>query len=464
MEKSRNILFIGHAHPEDNQFALWLASRLKLIGYETWLDREDLLGGEKFWEDVDNVIRNHAAKYLLVYSKNICKSGEFGKLKNGVSKEIRLAEQVAKRENLSDFIIPLNIDGSSNDLYIGANELNPVPFKDGWAEGLYILVEKLLKDGVPKPNTTIPNNFKEGIENKFTFSDGIIDREEFYYANWLKINQLTGYFYVHRFKDERDAKSILYEAKKEGFLFPVRRLTSQVVSYNGDYIQEIISKLKLESKIIGKHRIAIQDVLNETYESEKFPNNRDAYIYLAALVSQTIHLYFAKIGLIHYQMANKSFAYFRPSQEAIKEKIYNISKNNYTTKSLSGKYLDLGRWHYAVSPKLILKPYPAIILKSHIVFTTNGSKLWENKDKIHSERRKKGRRFFNDEWRDLMLAFVQNIGDDEQKLLIPIDDSRVLSINAELESYKVNFDYIEPNEDRNEVLSCNDENFFENEQ
>ena len=64
---NKDTIFISHATPEDNDFTIWLASRLELLGYEVWLDKNALLGGEKLWETIDNTIRNKSIKFLLVY-------------------------------------------------------------------------------------------------------------------------------------------------------------------------------------------------------------------------------------------------------------------------------------------------------------------------------------------------------------------------------------------------------------
>ena len=124
----RETLFISHATPEDNDFALWLASRIQLLGYEVWVDKNSMLGGEKFWEEIDQVIRNDAAKLLLVYSKNICQKDQdgnpiLGKLRDGIYKEFSLAESVAKQHTLQDFIVLLNIDGADYNLFIGAERI-----------------------------------------------------------------------------------------------------------------------------------------------------------------------------------------------------------------------------------------------------------------------------------------------------------------------------------------------------
>jgi len=46
---ARDTLFITHATPEDNGFLIWLAFRLEMLGYKTWIDKQHLLGGERMW-------------------------------------------------------------------------------------------------------------------------------------------------------------------------------------------------------------------------------------------------------------------------------------------------------------------------------------------------------------------------------------------------------------------------------
>ena len=46
----RDMLFVSHASPEDDEFARWLALQLAKEGYPVWCDRTKLLGGEPFEE------------------------------------------------------------------------------------------------------------------------------------------------------------------------------------------------------------------------------------------------------------------------------------------------------------------------------------------------------------------------------------------------------------------------------
>jgi len=49
----KDIVFISHANPEDNDFAWWLAAQLMNAGYKVWCDLENLIGGEDFWCELE---------------------------------------------------------------------------------------------------------------------------------------------------------------------------------------------------------------------------------------------------------------------------------------------------------------------------------------------------------------------------------------------------------------------------
>ena len=68
-ESGRRTVFISHANPEDNEFAAWLGTRLIGAGYQVWSDLLRLVGGEPFWRDIGDAIKDHAAVVVLVLSR-----------------------------------------------------------------------------------------------------------------------------------------------------------------------------------------------------------------------------------------------------------------------------------------------------------------------------------------------------------------------------------------------------------
>src|SRR5437016_14564354 len=96
----RDTLLLSHANPEDNEFTLWLALQLANQGYRVWCDLTKLLGGEAFWDDVEEVIKNRAVKVLYVLSR-------ISNAKDGPLKELHFAQGVATKANMKEVDVPL---------------------------------------------------------------------------------------------------------------------------------------------------------------------------------------------------------------------------------------------------------------------------------------------------------------------------------------------------------------------
>lgn len=99
----RELLFVTHAAPEDNEFALWLSSKLAMAGYRVWIDRRRLRGGADFWDEIERVLRNDALKQIVVFTENV--------RKDGVKKELAIGDTVRKKIPDPKFMIPVRSSG-----------------------------------------------------------------------------------------------------------------------------------------------------------------------------------------------------------------------------------------------------------------------------------------------------------------------------------------------------------------
>jgi hypothetical protein len=122
-EPMRDTVFVTHAAPEDNEFALWLSSKLALAGYRVWVDRRRLRGGDDFWDEIDRVLRNNAVKQIVVFTQYITKPG--------VKKELAIDEIMRNRLGDEKFMIPVRADdisfGDAPPELIRRNILNAYP-------------------------------------------------------------------------------------------------------------------------------------------------------------------------------------------------------------------------------------------------------------------------------------------------------------------------------------------------
>jgi hypothetical protein len=76
----RTLVFISHATPQDNEFVLWLGTRLTALGYEVWADILKLREGQDWTELLEAALKDQSAKMLLVATPD-------GLAKKGVQRE-----------------------------------------------------------------------------------------------------------------------------------------------------------------------------------------------------------------------------------------------------------------------------------------------------------------------------------------------------------------------------------------
>jgi hypothetical protein len=184
------------------------------------------------------------------------------------------------------------------------------------------------------------------------------------------------------------------------------------------------------------------------FDRESFPTKRDAENYFKKLLKRTLHILFRKNSLKWYELANKNLAYYHTTESLPSSKVsfsYPFRQANVKPKkkNLLGKYLTIGKWHFAISIKPMLNPYLGFNVRSHIVFTSDGINALEDKELIHSYRRKKGKRMFNEEWRDLLLAFISNFKRDNL-ISVNVSENDTLIMKNTVELFWSDYGYLDP--------------------
>lgn len=461
----KDTIFISHATPEDNEFTIWLASRLELLGYKVWIDKKELLGGEVFWGDIEDAIKNKAVKVLLVYSESISDKKNIGQVKPGIQKELDFAAEVVKSNpELEDFLILLHLDKSPYNLFSGSQDLNQIPFNNNWAEGLELLLKKFRKDVVPTFKGDGQNSFSEWYLEHYLIKNPVIEKKELYYTNWWSVDHLPEQFYVFRFTNEEQAKAV-HGANKDT-LATIN--ANCITSFEKNLILDVLHEnetIKLEPTEI--HEIKISELLLG-YDKETFPTKRDAENYFKKLFKRAIHILFRSNKLNWYELANKNLAYYHTVESLPTSKVsfsypYRPASAKPKLKNLYGKHFD-NKWHYAVSVKPILTPFLGFNVKSHIVFTTDGLKTLEDKNLIHALRRKKGKRMFNEEWRDLLLAFINSFKNRENQISIKVSKNDKLIMKNNVELFWSDYGYSDPKDlERQSIFTYEDDDLIEQE-
>lgn len=416
--QQRDTLLLSHANPEDNEFTLWLALQLANEGYRVWCDLTKLLGGEVFWDNIEEVIKTRAVKVLYVLSRT-------SNAKDGPLKELHFAQGIAKREKLKDFVIPLHIDDLPHgDITIEITRINTVPFAQSWGAGLAKLLEKLEEDGVPqdpKFNRTAVNDW---WRTQFSAEQGLRQEPEEYLSNWFPIT-LPSHIYFHSLARKGIGKvevspALPYAAVQDGIDLITFAEASDFEGKLGPemYIAKAgepreVAALQAEPKsTFGKHlfqllRLAWEQMLEE----RKLPV---------------------------YELANKAKCYYFPKNRVPNDKVFFIGVDGertyramvgYSTRTNPTTGVTVKRyWHYAVQARPLVHPTLAYIFKSHVLFTNDGTTIWESKKKLASARRSQCKSWWNDEWRDRTLAAATYLCASTDKITVKLGNTACLTI------------------------------------
>ena len=430
--RPRDTLLLSHANPEDNEFTLWLALQLANHGYKVWSDLTNLLGGEVFWDKIEDVVRNGAAKVLYVLSQT-------SNTKDGPLRELHLAQSVAKKERLADFVIPLHIDDLSyGDVTIEITRINSVAFNGSWAAGLAILLEKLEQDGVAKNPRFSRTAVNDWWRTKFSAEQGLRREPEEYLSNWFPVN-FPSHVYFHTVARRSIGKievplALPYPAVQDGISLITFAEASDFDEKLGPeiYIAQASKPLEVAALLVetdfGKHlfqllRLAWEHMLAEQH-------------------------------LPVYELANKARCFYFPKDRVPNDKVFFTgvegsrtyramvgfsTRTNPTTGVSVKRY-----WHFAIQARPLVHPTPAFVFKAHVLFTNDGVTLWESKKRLASARRNQCKGWWNDEWRDRMLAVATYLCGDGTDIQMRLGSSASLTVAAAPLLFRSPVSYTDP--------------------
>lgn len=417
----KNLVFISHANPEDNAFATWLAGQLTLAGYSVWSDVTKLVGGETFWEDIEQTIRDRAAKVVAVLSKPSQK-------KPGVLDEIDLAVRVERSTGLQRFVLPIRIDDMPYaDIRANIARKMVIDFTENWAVGLRKLLTVLERDRVPRNTSNNADALAAWMRNRITEETSLSSEPEKLIANWLAIRQLPSVVSMH----DVSAPAENINSLVRSFRCPYFRYLRLVGSFaNSDDLQH---DLPPEIKITESYRIATDVFL--VGKPNELPGmlRREAHKFVISLLRKSWNLKMRNKGLQSFETASGQLAWYMPKDFVESNRVeFFDDDGNRRRKSLVG-WSERRKvfWHFAVEARPVLGNYPHFLLKQHVIFTLDGLSPIDSKERMHLLRRRFCKSWWNDRWRDLLIAYVYWLGNGEN-LLLEAGTNAVVQLSGEL--------------------------------
>lgn len=406
----RDTIFISHANPENNYFAAWLASKLRMLGYKVWVDIKDIQPGQYFNRDFEKEIRENAIRFLAVVSNDyIIKSKTDD---TGVMNEILCARTI---KDIDGFIIPIHYDNSDfNEFTVGLRGRLAISFNTNWADGLHELVTCFEDAEIEKKQHLVnPIQFWHTAQK---IKSEPIKREEKYLTNWFSAD-LPKHIYIYK-------PDLFIEKEVNSLPFSKIREADRFITFAAPNTVEsnclIESHLKLDTtNLFQSEPITIDK--NFTLQE---PNKK-----LVKLLNRIFRYFLLQKSLSIYEQSNKKEIYYYPNSAENKKQV-SLKQLGKTRRTVIGIDSDF-TWHFAISHAASTFPSPNFKIFYHLVFTDNKGRPL-NSDEQHELRRSLPSGWFNRKWLETLLAMMVKISgfDIDNKIKIEVDNNIFLTVNV----------------------------------
>lgn len=416
--KNKKIVFISHATPEDDEIAIWLASRLQMAGYEVWIDKDELKGGEKFWEDIQQTLTNNTVKFICILS-NISVN------KEGVKDEINYALSIERERNLTDFVLPI-LKESVSQMPINIARKNYIgEFASNWGKGLERVLNFLEKHLVPKEKNSISDDIDTLIRKQVVKLE---QGTETIMSNQFEIKHLPEFIYIYK-PTGKMVKTYKY------YGYPIRELGGYLISFfSPEKMQSIITEQELKYT----ECVEFNEFINIKYK--QYASNatqKDVDNIIKTLVSKTFDMLFEEKQLKNFRGKYTS-DWWIPNNLLVKNKIQFCNyKNEKTYRAMVGKsnqYI----WHFCfryIIRKNNEKFY--IEISPRTIYTDENDNIVPSDTRLNKLRISRTKNWYNEKWRELLTAFMYWLNNG-QDINIDLGNNTALVCSWKPEFFKSN--------------------------
>lgn len=418
MTEERKLVFISHATPEDSEFTRWLASRLTSLGYLVWSDVTQLFGAEKFWRDIEDAIRNHAAKVVVVLSR-------VSQTKDGVLNEIHTALNVEKKHGFDRFVVPIRVDDlPSTDVISVLVQKNYIDFHRNRADGFKKLLTLLEKSNVPRAQTQSARDASRWIDQVLVGPQKVVQEPQTVLSNWLPFDALPVHLNFYRVPIPNDR----IRASFESFSYPAYPYRDMIATFASlDDVNTFLPAWQVPTRA---YEIPLNAILRgepHKLEELEWPEASRMLNYLFRMAWDNA---MRSKGLHPYVMANGRHAwYFADGYR---------DKNSTPYADLDGvarrrKLIGYSKkrkvyWHYAAAVQPFIGRAPHLVLNAHVPFSEDGKYPLSSVKRMHSLRRSFCRSWWNDRWRDLLLAYMAQISDEDGHIRLSVGQEQSIQV------------------------------------
>jgi hypothetical protein len=375
------------------------------------VDRRRLRGGADAWDEIDTVLRNQAIKQIVVFTAHIRKPG--------VKKELAIGDVMRKKLGDPGFIIPVRSDdiayADAPPEFVRAHIINGHP---NWHDCLNELFEALEAAGVPKSPSSDADALRRIVDAREDGRRFVAQCPETALTNWLPVRPPKRIRY-YRFDGVQDQLT----AWIAGCQLPTVTMGRLVGSFADPSAFSEASSFAQQTTTT--YDVAFSDFIGGT-DLGPYLDRPSATNDVVNLLRQHFDALAQSRGLLPVEFASKQTGWLFPDGLLPDNRIaFDAPDGRRIRRSMSGKFKDL-RWHIC----LLAKPrvWPELVYRVHanVVLSADGRAPLPG-NKTHKRRRRLTKSWWNDVWRDRLLASMHFLA----------DGSRAIAVSAGNEGFEI---------------------------
>lgn len=424
-EDPRHIVFISHANPQDNDVALWLASRLAAVGYDVWSDETRLIGGEFFWDSIEEVIRNKAASVIVLLSKE-------GHEKSGVLDEVNIAIMTERSLGRDRFVIPIRLDDLSfSEIRANLARKNVIDANGRLAHAFRELLQVLEETNVTKRQADNVGALSNWYSDRSS-TNAAIDQSNWdvLIENAIKIVEWP----VALRRIGKTHKSIARPGRNSKQPFIAASGPEGLYTFaTASEIEASTSRSRKENRLV---EAVVDGIFDGSMDNMFGCTRRQVVRSMSAILRVAWDEKCRTEGLMEYGLASGNRCWYFPDGFAPKNEVsFQGVGDRQRRRALVGRSEARGVfWHFAVEASVNVLS-SAIRLKPHVVFSEDGRTPIASASRQHSLRRSFCRSWWNDRWRDLLIAMLHRVSAGEEFWRLPVSDSQSVTVSGTLKEH-----------------------------
>jgi len=147
-------------------------------------------------------------------------------------------------------------------------------------------------------------------------------------------------------------------------------------------------------------------------------------------------------GLKGKILANESVVFVFPLGRTDDDKVWFGSSDKRKWRNVVGKR-GAAYWHFGLAARPVLGEQSRFVVSPHVLFTDDGSTIWESDARLQRARAGLSRRWWNPEWRDRMLGTLAFLG-PRGVISVPLGPRVQAQVTAQPERFESPVAYDDP--------------------